>query len=151
MKNVALTCVGKMKEKYFADAAAEYVKRLGKFCKAETDERPDFASPDAVKRESDEILATFKSGEYRILCDIGGELVSSEGLAEIMERAYSGGKSTVRFIIGGSSGVDERVRAAVDKRISFGRATYPHRLMRVILLEQIYRAFTISSGLPYHK
>lgn len=151
MKTVNVTCVGKLKEKYFADAAAEYGKRLNKFCKLEITELDDYSQSDAVKRESDAVEKTFKPGEYRILADIGGELVTSEGLSEIIENAYSSGKSTVRFIIGGSCGVDDRIRAAADKRISFGRVTYPHQLMRVILLEQIYRAFTISANMPYHK
>ena len=108
-------------------------------------------SEDAVRRESDAVESTFKAGEYRILTDIRGELVTSEELAALLDAAFVSGKSTVRFIIGGSRGVDDRIRASVDKRISFGRLTYPHQLMRVMLFEQIYRAFTITSGLPYHK
>lgn len=151
MKTVALTCVGKMKEKYYAEAIAEYTKRLSKFCKLDVRELPDSPHEDAVRRESEAVLGTLGKGEYRILCDIGGELVTSEQLSQIMDKAYGSGCDTVRFIIGGSCGVDDGVRAAADKRISFGRVTYPHRLMRVILLEQIYRAFTISAGTPYHK
>ena len=150
MKAVSISCVGKLKEKYFADAAAEYAKRLQRFCKLTVNELDDCAVCE-VKRESDSIEKTFKSGEYRILCDISGELVSSEGLSEILDSAYLGGKQNVRFIIGGSQGVDERIKNYADKKISFGRVTYPHQLMRVILLEQIYRAFTISAKMPYHK
>ena len=151
MKTVNVTCVGKLKEKFFADAVSEYGKRLNKFCKLEITELDDFSHTDAAKKESDEIEKTFKAGEYLILADVGGELITSEGLSEIMENAYLSGKSTVRFIIGGSCGVDGRIKKAADKRISFGRVTYPHQLMRVILLEQIYRAFTISANMPYHK
>ena len=151
MKNIDVTCVGKLKEKFFADAVGEYSKRLSKFCKLTVTELEDSAREDEVKRESDAIEKSYKPGEYRILCDIGGELVSSESLAQTLETAYAGGVSRVRFIIGGSRGVDERIRKSADKRISFGRVTYPHQLMRVILLEQIYRAFTIVEKMPYHK
>ena len=151
MKNIAVSCVGKLKEKYFSDAVAEYQKRLGRFCKLTVSELDDSPHPDAIKRESDSIEKTFAQGEYRILCDAGGELVSSEELAEIIDKAFVSGKNAVRFIIGGSCGVDNRIRKAADKRVSFGRVTYPHQLMRVILLEQIYRAMTITAGMPYHK
>ncbi|MCI8458662.1 MAG: 23S rRNA (pseudouridine(1915)-N(3))-methyltransferase RlmH [Clostridia bacterium] len=151
MKAVAVSCVGKLKEKFFADAAAEYAKRLQKFCRLTVDEVPDVASADEVRRESDALQKTFRAGEYRIVCDVGGELVSSEELSRIMQAAFASGKSQVRFVVGGSAGVDDRVRAAADKRVSFGRVTYPHQLMRVILLEQVYRAFTIAEHMPYHK
>ena len=151
MKSVCVTCVGKLKEKYFSDAVAEYSKRLGKYCKLTVNEVEDVAHADEVRRESDSIEKTFRNGEYRILADVGGELVSSEELSAILENAFLSGKSSVRFIIGGSCGVDERIRKAADRRVSFGRVTYPHQLMRVILLEQIYRAFTISAGTPDHK
>lgn len=151
MKTFAVTCVGKCKEQYFADAVAEYAKRLRKFCKLTVTELADCPHEDAVRRESDAVESTFKAGEYRILTDIRGELVSSEELAAVLDAAFVSGKSAVRFIIGGSRGVDDRIRGAVDKRISFGRVTYPHQLMRVLLFEQIYRACTISAGLPYHK
>ena len=151
MKRVYITCVGKLKEKFFADAVAEYLKRLDRFCDVVINECDDHASPDAVKRECDAIERTFRDGEFRVLCDIGGDLVTSEQLSELIGNAFASAKSSVRFIIGGSRGVDERIRRAADRRISFGRATYPHQLMRVILAEQIYRAFTIESGMPYHK
>lgn len=151
MKNVAISCVGKLKEKYFRDAAAEYEKRLSRFCKLSVCEQPDYATPDAVKRESDALLQSFRAGEYRILCDINGELFTSEELGKCVDGAFATGYGTVRFVIGGSCGVDDRVRSAADKRISFGRCTYPHQLMRVILLEQIYRGLGIGAGLPYHK
>lgn len=151
MKSVALTCVGKLKEKYFSDAAAEYVKRLGRFCRFEMCELADSPYADAVGSESEAIIRSFGAGEYRILCDVGGELISSPQLSEIIDRAYTAGHSTVRFVIGGSCGVDDSVRRGVHKRISFGRVTYPHQLMRVLLLEQVYRAFTITGNLPYHK
>ena len=151
MKTVCLSCVGKLKEKFFADAVGEYSKRLSRFCKLDICELEDRAGADEIKKESDAILGSISAGEYVVLTDLRGESVSSEDLSSILDKAYSMGKSTVRFIIGGSNGVDDRVRRRADKVISFGKATYPHQLMRVILLEQIYRAFTISAGMPYHK
>lgn len=151
MKSVCVTCVGKLKEKFFSDAVGEYSKRLSKYCKLTVTELDDVPHADEVKRESDAIEKTFGSGEYIILTDIDGDLITSKELSVVMESAYGSGKSTVRFVIGGSCGVDDRIKKAAHKRISFGRVTYPHQLMRVILLEQIYRAFTISAGTPYHK
>ena len=151
MKTVSVTCVGKLKERFFSDAIAEYSKRLNRFCKLEICELEDRAGADEVKKESDAILGSVASGEYVILTDLSGESVSSEELSTLLDKAYASGKSAVRFIIGGSRGVDDRVRGKADKVISFGRVTYPHQLMRVILLEQVYRAFTISAGMPYHK
>lgn len=151
MKTVSVSCVGKLKEKYFADAAAEYMKRLQRFCAPVICETEDIPHENGVKKECDALEKSFRAGEYRILCDVGGELVSSEELSQILSSAFSSGKSGVRFIIGGSRGVDDRIRKCADKRISFGRVTYPHQLMRVLLLEQIYRAFTIAEGMPYHK
>lgn len=151
MKAVAISCVGKLKERFFADAAAEYAKRLSKFCRLTVDEIADVAGESEVRRECDGLEKTFRAGEYKILCDIGGEQPSSEELSRILDGVFLSGKSPVRFIIGGSCGVDERIKKAADKRISFGRMTYPHQLMRVILLEQVYRAFTISENMPYHK
>lgn len=151
MKCVSLSCVGRLKEKYFADAVSEYAKRLSRFCRFTVDEVADAPDGDGVKKECDALCKTFRHGEYLILTDISGELVSSEELSGMIDGAFTAGKSSVRFVIGGSHGVDERIRKAVDRRVSFGRVTYPHQLMRVIVSEQIYRAFTISEGLPYHK
>lgn len=151
MKTVCVTCVGKLKERFFADAVSEYGKRLSRFCKLEICELEDKAGADEIKKESDAILSSVRAGEFVVLTDLKGESVSSEELSLMLDKAYASGKSTVRFIIGGSCGVDDRVHRCADKVISFGKATYPHQLMRVILLEQIYRAFTISAGMPYHK
>lgn len=150
MKKIYVTCVGKLKEKFFSLAVEEYRKRLSPYCDLVFDEVADEPTQDEVKRESDAILSTFREGETRILADIDGELVTSERFSAIIDDAFTSGKS-LRFIIGGSRGVDERVRKAADRRISFGRVTYPHQLMRVILGEQIYRAFTILHHTPYHK
>ena len=149
MKKVTIVCVGKIKEQYFRDGIAEYVKRLGRYCKVDIVELKDFATPDAVKKESDLILERLGGG-YKILMDIGGKQLGSEEVASLLERAYVSAPD-VTFVIGGSCGVDERVRSACDFRLSFGKVTYPHQLMRLILCEQIYRAFCITEGTPYHK
>lgn len=150
MKKVNIVCVGKLKEKYFAGAIAEYSKRLGKYAEFKIKELPDEAdSVIAIKKESDKILENLSG--YTILLDICGEQISSPELSAIIDSAYTSGFSEVTFIIGGSNGVSDDVRRAVKKRISFGKVTYPHQLMRVILTEQIYRAFTIINNAPYHK
>ena len=149
MKKVTVLCVGKIKEQYFRDGIAEYVKRLCKYCKIEIVELKDFATPDAVKKESDLILERLTGG-YKILMDVNGKQLSSEENATMLEKAYLTSPE-VTFVIGGSCGVDERVKNACDFRLSFGKVTYPHQLMRLILCEQIYRAFCISEGTPYHK
>lgn len=149
MKKVNVICVGKIKEKFFADAISEYLKRLSKYAEVKITELPDFPDrPDAVKREGDSILSLIKKPS--VLLDIGGEQLDSVQLANFIDSAYISA-SEITFIIGGSCGVSGAVQQAVDKRISFGRVTYPHQLMRVILCEQLYRAFTISVGAVYHK
>lgn len=148
MKKVNVVCVGKIKEKFFAGGIEEYKKRVSRFAELNFIEIKDFPTPDEIKRECDLILP--KLHGYVILLDIGGKTLSSEELAEHMERAYLT-QPVVTFVIGGSEGVDERVRLRADLRLSFGRVTFPHQLMRLMLSEQIYRAFTITEGLPYHK
>ena len=149
MRKVNILCVGKIKEQYIRDGIAEYEKRLSRYCRVEIIEVKDLALPDAVKKESDMILERLGGG-YKILMDIGGKQLSSPELASLLERAYLSAPE-VTLVIGGSEGVDERVRAACDFKLSFGRVTYPHQLMRMILLEQVYRAFCITEGTPYHK
>ena len=148
MKKVYVVCVGKIKEKFFVEGIEEYKKRVSRFAELNFIEIKDFPTPDEIKRECDLILPKLQG--YVILLDIGGKTLSSEELAEHMERAYLT-QPVVTFVIGGSEGVDERVRLRADLRLSFGRVTFPHQLMRLMLSEQIYRAFTITEGLPYHK
>ncbi len=150
MKKIYLTCVGRMKDKFFVEAVEEYRKRLSSYCELCVQEVADCVGEGAVERESDAILATIKQGEHVVLFDVGGKLVSSEDFAGMLAAAQQSGK-TLRLIIGGSCGVDERVRQKASERVSFGRVTFPHRLMRVIAVEQLYRAFTILHGTPYHK
>ncbi len=150
MRKIRIVCVGKIKEKFLTDGIDEYVKRISRFAKTEIVELADYATEDGtcVTRESDAILSKLKGTVFAM--DLGGSNVSSEELADYVEKAYLNADE-ITFVIGGSRGYDDRVRAKADKRLSFGRVTYPHRLMRLILLEQIYRAFTITANLPYHK
>lgn len=148
MKKVTVLCVGKIKEKYLLDGIAEYAKRLGRYCDFSVAEIPDFAGDSAVKRESDMLLDRIKG--YCILLDLKGKMITSPELSAVMDKAYLSSPE-ITFVIGGSEGVDERVRQKANERIAFGKVTYPHQLMRLILTEQIYRAFNISANTPYHK
>lgn len=150
---IRIVTVGKLKEKYWADAVEEYRKRLTRFADisiVETEEASRLPTPDAIRRkEGGGILAKLKG--YVILTDLGGDMPDSEGFAALFEKARERGISEISVVIGGSHGVSEEVRKAADVRVSFGRMTYPHQLMRVIVAEQIYRAMTISAGTAYHK
>ena len=148
--NISIVCIGKLKEKYWQDASAEYIKRLSRFCKLSVAELPESKS-DSKEEESSEILAKIPKGSYVIALDIGGKRFSSESFANKISDLALEGKSDICFIIGGSNGFDDRVRNASDLRLSFSDFTFPHQLMRVILLEQIYRAFKINAGEKYHK
>ena len=156
---VSIICVGKLKEKFYAEAVCEYKKRISRFAGLEIVELPDERIPDnaseaelqAVKRrEGERILAKIKPQSYVISLCVEGKLLSSEELAENISHACMGASHIV-FIIGGSLGLADEVKAASDLRLSFGRMTLPHMLMRVVLAEQIYRAFMINSGAAYHK
>ncbi len=148
MKKVRIVCVGKIKESYLRDGIAEYAKRLSRYCEVKFVEIADY-SVNSVQRESEHILSSL--GEYNVLCDIRGKLVTSERFSKMIDDAYSLKASEITFIIGGSYGVSDEVKKRCDELVSFGAVTYPHQLMRLILCEQIYRAFTISEHTPYHK
>ncbi|MBR0416272.1 MAG: 23S rRNA (pseudouridine(1915)-N(3))-methyltransferase RlmH [Firmicutes bacterium] len=148
--NIHIVCIGKLKEKYWQDAAAEYIKRLSRFCKLSVTELSESKS-DSKEEESEEILGHIPKGSYVIALDIGGKRLSSEGFAEKISELALSGSSDICFIIGGSNGFDDRVRKTADMRLSFSDFTFPHQLMRVILLEQIYRAFKIINNEKYHK
>jgi 23S rRNA (pseudouridine1915-N3)-methyltransferase len=154
MMSINILAVGKIKEKFFSDAIAEYAKRLARFAKfsiTEIDE--ELLTKDGKdrvrKREGERIIAKAKG--HVALLDISGKIISSEELADNIKTLALAGKSEITFVIGGSYGVSDDVRKFADERISFGRITYPHQFMRVILTEQIYRAFMINSGSEYHK
>ncbi|MBO4819295.1 MAG: 23S rRNA (pseudouridine(1915)-N(3))-methyltransferase RlmH [Firmicutes bacterium] len=148
--NITIACIGKLKEKYWQDAAAEYTKRLSRFCKLSITELPESRS-DSKEEESKDLLAHLPKGAYVIALDVGGKRLSSEGLANKISELALGGRSDICFVIGGSNGFDDSVREASDLRLSFSDLTFPHQLMRVILLEQVYRAFKIINNETYHK
>ena len=148
--NITILCIGKLKEKYWQDACAEYIKRLSRFCKLNVVELPESKS-DNKDEESAEIISHISKGAYVIALDVGGKRLSSEALAEKISSLALEGKSDICFIIGGSNGFNDNVRKAADLRLSFSDFTFPHQLMRVILLEQIYRSFKINAGEKYHK
>ncbi len=156
---IAVIGVGKLKEKYFVMAVEEYAKRLARYCKLEMMETADEKTPDGasaaeeerIKRvEGERILRALKAEDCVIALAIQGEAPSSEELAVKLEQLSFLGRRIV-FVIGGSLGLHDSVLARADLRLSFSRMTFPHQLMRVILLEQIYRSFRITKGEPYHK
>lgn len=158
--NINILCVGKLKESYWREAAAEYSKRLGKYCRLTVIERKeaplaDNASPaeeNQVKEaEGLALLAAVRDGDYVVALDVKGESLDSPGLAALLEGLALSGKSNLCFIIGGSLGLSPAVLARADRRLSFSALTFPHQLMRVILLEQLYRGFKISRRETYHK
>lgn len=145
MQKVNIVVVGKIKEQFYRDAVAEYEKRLSRFAKVEIKELPEQSGPEA---EADEILRSLKG--YVIALCVEGKKLSSEGLAEKIGGLCNEGKE-MTFVIGSSCGLSDKVKSASDFRLSFSDMTFPHQLMRVILVEQIYRAFMINSGSTYHK
>lgn len=156
---VTVICVGKLKEKYLKDAVNEYSKRISRFAKLEIIELPDEKIPEnageklesrVLSAEGDLILSKIKSDSIVCSMCVEGKLVSSEELAETIGSAAMT-KGHITFIIGGSLGLDERIKQLSQKKVSFGRITLPHQLMRVVLLEQIYRAFKINAHETYHK
>ncbi|WP_027094407.1 23S rRNA (pseudouridine(1915)-N(3))-methyltransferase RlmH [Cohnella thermotolerans] len=158
--HIQVVCVGKLKEKYWSDGVAEYAKRLGAYARLDIRELPDEKAPDSMSpaeeeqvrvREGERILAALKPDAHVVALAIDGENWSSEQLAAHLERQAVYGGGSVAFVIGGSLGLSPAVLARADKKLSFGRMTYPHQLMRVLLLEQVYRAFKINRGEPYHK
>lgn len=157
---ITLITVGKIKEKYLKDAIAEYSKRLSKYCKLEIIEVADEKTPDQAsenveqqirKKEGERILRYVKEDAYVITLEIGGTMLDSVTFAKKIETLGVQGKSHIIFIIGGSIGLGEDVLKRSDYGLSFSKMTFPHQLMRVILLEQVYRSYRIIEGAPYHK
>ena len=157
--NINVICVGKLKEKYWKDAIKEYSKRLGSYCSLQIVELKETklqgtgeSEENLVKKgEGQEILKKIKPGMYVIALDVKGKKMSSEMLAEKMEGLSLTGKSNIAFVIGGSLGLDSQVLERADMKLSFSDMTFPHQMMRVILLEQVYRAFKINRNETYHK
>lgn len=160
MIKINIVCVGKIKEKFYSQAVDEYTKRLSRYCKLKIIELQDEMTPDGasnaeekqIKRiEGERILKNLSDGSYVIALAIEGRKYSSPGLSKELDRLLVSGVGKLSFVIGGSLGLDKAVLDRADALISFSDMTFPHQLMRVILLEQIYRCFRISSGEPYHK
>lgn len=160
MLNITVIAVGKLKERYFADACSEYAKRLSGMCSLKIIEVDDAPAPeglsekekeDVLEKEARRITDKIPKGSFIIPLCVEGKECSSPEIAEIIGSNMNGGVSSITFIIGGSLGLAKRIKALGDLRLSFSRLTFPHRLMRVILLEQIYRALTILNGRTYHK
>lgn len=145
MQKIYFVVVGKIKESFYREAVAEYAKRLSRFAKVEIKELAEGANPEA---EADAILSACKG--YTIALAVEGEKLSSEGLAQKMSKLTDEGKD-ITFVIGSSCGLSPRVKKAADFKLSFSDMTFPHQLMRVILAEQVYRAFMINAGATYHK
>jgi 23S rRNA (pseudouridine1915-N3)-methyltransferase len=152
--------VGKLKEKYLKQGIDEYVKRLSAYAKIEVIEVADEKAPEELsememiqvkQKEGERILAKVAQDTYVIALAINGKLRSSEELADSLDKLATYGKSKIAFIIGGSLGLSEEVLSRANEHLSFSRMTFPHQLMRLILVEQIYRAFRINRGEPYHK
>ena len=152
-----VVAVGKLKERFWRDACAEYLKRLGAYAKVEVREIADIDPARAGgvdvsrRREGEAILAAIGERSHVILLAIEGKERSSEDFSQRLDELALRGKSDITFVIGGSDGVSDEVRARADETLSFGRITMPHNLARVVLLEQVYRACKISRGEPYHK
>ena len=157
---ITICCVGKIKEKFYSQAIAEYSKRLSKYCKREIKEAADEKTPDSAsdtvnrmikEKEGDRLLSFIKDDSYVIALAIDGKMLDSVELSEKIDNLMLSGKSDIVFVIGGSLGLDKRVLDRADYKLSFSKMTFPHQLMRVILLEQIYRSFRIMKNEPYHK
>ena len=157
---IRIICVGKIKEKFYRDAIAEYMKRLTRYAKILVEECADEKTPEdaspaertrILDREGERILSKIRDRDYVIALAIKGKTLTSEQFAEMLGRHMQSGTGTIDFVIGGSLGLSEEVLRRADLALSFSDFTFPHQLMRVILAEQIYRAFRILSGAPYHK
>ena len=157
---IKLVTVGKLKEKYLKDGIAEYSKRISRFAAVEMIELADEKTPDRASDSENEkildlegnrILSKIGDREFVVVLAIEGKTLSSEEFSKQLEQASINGYSTLTFVIGGSLGLSPQVKKRANLSLSFGRLTLPHQLMRLVLVEQIYRAFTIQQGSPYHK
>ncbi len=148
MTKIDVLCAGKLKENFYRDAVAEYAKRLSRYVKLNIIEVAD--GPD-MNAERDRMLPKIREDAFLITLEIEGEELKSTALAECIGRLENSGKSHIMFVIGGSDGLHEDILKRADKHLSFSRMTFPHNLMRVILLEQLYRSYRILNGEPYHK
>ncbi len=157
---ITLVTVGKIKEKYLEQAIAEYSKRLSRYCRLEIIQVADEKTPEGAssaveeqikEKEGERILSQIREGAYVIALAIDGQMLDSVELSQKISKLGIDGISHIVFVIGGSLGLSSRVLKRADYKLSFSRMTFPHQLMRVILLEQVYRSYRIISGEPYHK
>ena len=158
--NIEILCVGRLREKFYQDAAEEYLKRLSRYAKvrvleveeAKKGEKISPAGEEIIRgREAEKLLKLVRPGAYVVTLEISGKELSSEELAREISRLMVGGTDTVQFVIGGAIGLGKEIIRRADYHLSFSRMTFPHQLMRVILLEQVYRSFRIINSEPYHK
>lgn len=157
---IRIVCAGKMKEKYFTDAVDDYKKRLSRYASVDIQEVQDEKIPDnasaaeeqiAIDKEGERLLSRIQSGDYVIALAIGGRTFSSESFAEYIRSLQNRGRSNISFVIGGSLGLSSSVMNRADDTLSLSSLTFPHRLARILILEQTYRAFKILHNEPYHK
>lgn len=157
---IRVLCVGKLKERFYKDACAEFCKRLSRYAQVEILELPDERAPEqlspaqrrqVVDAEGSRLLSHVGPGDYVVALDIAGERLSSPQMAARLQGWLTAGKSRLSFLIGGSLGLSEAALGRADQRLSFGPPTFSHQLFRVMLLEQLYRCFKINAGEPYHK
>ena len=158
--HITLLCVGKIKESFYRQALEEYTKRLSRYCRLQIAEVQDEKTPDGagekeeasiLEKEGKRLLARIPEGAFVCTLEIGGKALTSEQFAQRLQELQVQGVSEICFVIGGSLGLSPEVIARAQMHLSFSAMTFPHQLMRVILTEQIYRAFRILSGEPYHK
>ena len=157
---IDILCVGKIKEKFYTQALEEYIKRLSAWCDVSIIEVKDENTPDGASAAEEERILDFEGerliqklpkGAYVIALDIEGRSLSSPEFSDTLSDLMTHGSSRICFVIGGSLGLSKDIKKSADLRLSFSKMTFPHQLMRVILAEQIYRAFKIMKGEPYHK
>lgn len=160
MLSIKIICVGKLKEKFYTEAAAEYQKRLGGLCRLEVEELPEARLPAepstaeleaALHREAESIFLRIPVGAVTVALCVEGKTIDSVGFSQFLEMCALKGKSKLCFVIGGSMGLHSEVKERAALQLSFSPMTFPHHLVRVMLLEQLYRAFQIQMGSKYHK
>ncbi|WP_026573801.1 23S rRNA (pseudouridine(1915)-N(3))-methyltransferase RlmH [Bacillus sp. UNC438CL73TsuS30] len=158
--NISIVTVGKLKEKYLKQGIDEYLKRLSAYAKVEVIDVADEKAPEELsesemlqvkEKEGERILAKISQDAHVIALAINGKMQSSEQLADTLDKLATYGKSKIAFVIGGSLGLSDEVLRRSNEQLSFSKMTFPHQLMRLILVEQIYRAYRINRGEPYHK
>ena len=154
--NINIICIGKIKDKYINDGIAEFSKRMTSFANLNIIELKEYNKEDniniSIDKESSEILKQIsKSNSYNILLDLDGKEITSENMSKYIDDLKNKGISSINFIIGGSNGVNQELKNSIDMKLKFSYFTFPHQLMRLILLEQVYRWFAISNNIKYHK